>query len=208
MADKSIQIGDPQSLYSAVNTLALNKDPEAIEYYKKCANSIRKAKLRLAEIYYYGELGKVDKAEGLKWANSALEDDLDEAHAWIASTYLEARDYKAAVPHLEKAAAKGHPNANYDLGVFYRDGLGVEKDSEKAFQYLKAAADLGHRTGQYEIAILYLKKETLNDLIKADEYMSASAQQGLPEAGIMSMKIKQFLIQHLKKISNSRDGDD
>lgn len=207
MGDKSADIEDPESLYVIANTMALRKSPMAIEYYKKCANSIRKAKLRLAEIYYYGELGDVDKEEGLKWANSALEDDWDEAHAWIASTYLEKRDYKTAAMHLKKAAAKGHANANYNLGVFYRDGLGVDKNPEKAFQYLKASADLGHRTGQYEVAMLYVKKETVNDLIKAEEYMTASARQGLPEAGIMAMKIKQVLVQHLKKVGVSLDDD-
>lgn len=50
-------------------------------------------------------------------------------------------DFKLALQCFEIAAKSGLWNALYNLGVLYRDGLGVDKDPEKAFDYFRRAAE-------------------------------------------------------------------
>ena len=41
------------------------------------------------------------------------------------------------------------------VGYFYYDGLGVEKNAEKAFYWTKRAAEHGDRDGQFNLACFY-----------------------------------------------------
>lgn len=49
-------------------------------------------------------------------------------------------------------AEKGYPLAECQIGYFYYDGLGVEKDLAKAVYWTRRAADHGDRDGQYNLA--------------------------------------------------------
>lgn len=61
---------------------------------------------------------------------------------------LKAGDYKTAAVYFEKAAELGHPGAQHELGVCYRDGNGVEQSDEKAVKYYQMSADQGYAAGQ------------------------------------------------------------
>lgn len=56
---------------------------------------------------------------------------------------------------LKKSAEQGAGEAYDGLAVVYRDGLGVESDSEKWQEYLAKAAELGVLDALMEITILY-----------------------------------------------------
>lgn len=49
-------------------------------------------------------------------------------------------------------AEQGYPLAECQVGYFYFDDLGVEKDLEKAVRWTRRAADHGDRDGQYNLA--------------------------------------------------------
>ena len=51
---------------------------------------------------------------------------------------------KAAVLWLHKAAGKGHPFAQYELGVAYRSGVGVERNFEHAARWIHKSATQRH----------------------------------------------------------------
>jgi TPR repeat protein len=53
-----------------------------------------------------------------------------------------------AIEWLQKAAAQQHTEALYDLGIMYRDGEGVTKDTMKAIELFKKAASQGHVKAQ------------------------------------------------------------
>ncbi|MBR0279188.1 MAG: SEL1-like repeat protein, partial [Synergistaceae bacterium] len=64
-----------------------------------------------------------------------------EAQSNLGSLYLATKDYVKAAELLEKAAAKGHAKAQYNLGYMYEHGEGVKQDYAKARElYEKAAA--------------------------------------------------------------------
>lgn len=52
-------------------------------------------------------------------------------------------------------AVQGYPLAECQVGYFYYDGLGVEKDLDKALLWTKRAAEHGDRDGQYNLAYFY-----------------------------------------------------
>ena len=52
-------------------------------------------------------------------------------------------------------AEQGYPLAECQIGYFYYDGLGVEKDLEKALYWTRRAAEHGDRDGQCNLAWFY-----------------------------------------------------
>lgn len=60
--------------------------------------------------------------------------------------------------YLEAAAEKGHPFAQYMLGMQYLDGSeGREKDIPKAIEYLKKSADENFEMAAFDLARIYKK---------------------------------------------------
>ena len=70
---------------------------------------------------------------------------------------LEQKDYKTAFYYLSLFAANGDARANYNLGVMYREGLGVDQDDVEALTYFIAAAEDGHMLGNYAVGLAFLR---------------------------------------------------
>jgi uncharacterized protein len=54
------------------------------------------------------------------------------------------KDYAKGFELLSQAAAAGHIDAIYRVGLHYHEGLGVKRDYKKAFENFKLAAERGH----------------------------------------------------------------
>ncbi|MGO2735280.1 tetratricopeptide repeat protein, partial [Psychrobacter sp.] len=54
------------------------------------------------------------------------------------------QDYSKAYEWLEKAAYKGHADAQNTVGLMYLKGVGTEKDRKQAIQWFQKSADQGH----------------------------------------------------------------
>ncbi len=52
-------------------------------------------------------------------------------------------DYAAALPIFERIAELGHHNAQFNVGIMYLNGQGVEKDETKAYAWFSLAAESG-----------------------------------------------------------------
>ena len=104
------------------------------------------AQVMLAEIYGDGKYIPADPVLALKWI-------LQLASSDHAAVYYQTRagdiffngwktiprNYPAARKWYEQAAARQDKHALQQLGIMYRDGLGVEKDATKAESYFKQA---------------------------------------------------------------------
>lgn len=64
-------------------------------------------------------------------------------------------DTAQALPLLRRAAQDHHPEAQYQLGLLYARGSGVEKNLAQAHQLLRAAAMQGHHRAQYYLGHMY-----------------------------------------------------
>ncbi len=72
-----------------------------------------------------------------------------------AKKFLDAKQYKEAVPLLRKAVEQGSADAQTELGVLYFHGNGVEQDTAKALKWYEQAADQGKAEAMHLIGGLY-----------------------------------------------------
>ena len=97
----------------------------------------------------------------------------------LIEKYFETQQYeKCFEGHLE-LAGKGYPLAECQVGYFYLEGLGVEKDTSKALYWTQRAANHGDRDGQYNLAWFYEEGIGVErNIEKARHWYKASALQG------------------------------
>lgn len=65
------------------------------------------------------------------------------------------KDIAKAVEWYQKAAEQQNVNAQRDLGMMYKFGLGVKEDADKAFVWLQKAAAQGNDVAQYNLGEMY-----------------------------------------------------
>ncbi len=68
---------------------------------------------------------------------------------------FDTRQYEKCFKEHLALAEKSYPPAECQVGYFYLEGLGVEKDPERAVYWTRRAADHGDRDGQYRLAWLH-----------------------------------------------------
>lgn len=106
--------------------------------------------------------------------------------AWKqAVQYIDANDYRDAIPYLVRGANAGDKRAQATLGLAYlQGGQGVPQDDRRAAMWLQKAAAQGHRAAQYQLGSMY--EEGLGGLARNDataaRYYLLSARQDFPEA--------------------------
>ena len=92
---------------------------------------------------------------------------------------LEQRDYKTALYYLSLFAANGDNKANYNLGIMYRDGLGVKKNDVQSLAHFIGAAENGHMLGNYAVGLAFLTgKGSDIDVEAAIHYFTEAALLG------------------------------
>lgn len=96
---------------------------------------------------------------------------------------FERGDYAAALRLWKPRAEEGIAAAQYNLGVLYRYGLGVEESFAEAAKWFERAAAQGDADSQLALGDLYAKQSSSaeDDLAAAGWYRRA-AEQGLAEA--------------------------
>ena len=77
----------------------------------------------------------------LSFAETVAAGPFENAHAAVKR-----RDYATAVQLLRPLAEQGDANAQYTLGVFYDNGLGVPQDKVSAYMWLNLSAAQGRES--------------------------------------------------------------
>jgi len=92
-------------------------------------------------------------------------------------------DYPTAFAYFLKSAEMGHDNAQYNLGLMYRAGKGVEKDLQKSAYWYKKAAEQGEAKARFELGRMYEYGQGVDKNIKKALYWyGQAAKQGYLEA--------------------------
>ncbi len=87
--------------------------------------------------------------------------------------------YAARLEAMEPRAEKGDARAQFGLGRFYRDGLGVEPNPGLAVKWLSRAAEKGHVGAQYALGAMYEKGEGVKqNYYRAAEWYTLAANFG------------------------------
>ncbi len=70
----------------------------------------------------------------------------------LIEMYFQTQQYEKCFAGYLALAQQSYPLAECQVGYFYYEGLGVEKDLHKAVYWTRRAADHGDRDGQYNLA--------------------------------------------------------
>ena len=73
----------------------------------------------------------------------------------LIEKYWKSKQYDKCFEGHLVLADQGYPLAECQIGYFYYEGLGVEKDLEKALYWTRRAAEHGDRDGQCNLAWFY-----------------------------------------------------
>lgn len=76
-------------------------------------------------------------------------------------------------------AQQGHSKAQYMMGHYYSEGIGVNQDLKKAFEWYQLSAQQGYRDAQFNLATAYDTGEGVKqDLVQAAFWYEQAAMQG------------------------------
>lgn len=90
-----------------------------------------------------------------------------------------AGDYELAYFEFRKAAEEGLDMAQYNLGILYYFGQGVDKNLEEAFRWTQLAAEQGHPAAQFNLGNLYFAGDGADeDLEQSLEWYGSAARAG------------------------------
>ena len=99
------------------------------------------------------------------------------------------QDRAEGLKWFKKGAAAGNENAMNNLGIIYRDGIGVEADQVESHAWFMKAAEVGHTPAQFSVGKNYHDgngvakdfDEAEKWLLKVDEYPPAVRMLGVLE---------------------------
>jgi hypothetical protein len=101
----------------------------------------------------------------------------------LFSQYWEAGEYGRIFSGLLPLAEQGYPLAECQVGYFYAQGLGVERDLDRALLWTRRAAEHGDRDGQFNLGCFYEEGTVLaRDMEQAALWYQRAARQGHTEA--------------------------
>lgn len=93
------------------------------------------------------------------------------------------QDLKRAVFWFEEAAKNNIANAQYNLGVLYHQGMGVDKNLDRAIALYQKASDQGHPEAQYNLGIANIEGIGVPyNPQKAATYFENAANKNIVEA--------------------------
>ncbi|GHV95066.1 hypothetical protein AGMMS50293_13860 [Spirochaetia bacterium] len=187
------------------SSLAFPQDyARAADYWQRAAKTgASEATGHLALLYLYGNGVEKDPQKALALLTQAAEADSSNIFSWynLGTLFLGGMgdvgvpvNYPEAIKWLEKAAEYGHLHAHHNLGIAYRDGLGVEQDLNKALQcFLMASGALAEEEelawptvpeACYEAGKMFLEGQGVDepDYGYAVECLEKAAEMGLQEA--------------------------
>lgn len=150
----------PEAVAPAVKAKELTQEEYFAQLQKNAETGNAEAQFNLAWIYMHGE-----GYSGVTFMRDVPKD-LAKAHDWY-----------------QKAAAQGHVNAQYNLGMLYKLGLGVKEDAASAFMWLQKAAAQGSDIAQYNVGVMYADGAGVKrDLSRACAWLALAAAQGNEKA--------------------------
>lgn len=106
-----------------------------------------------------------------------------EAMTQLGRNALNSEDYSTAFKWWMKAAEMDYPVAQNNVGVLYRDGLGVSQNYEEAFKWFLKSAKNGVELGQFNLAGCYFDGIGTNQSEEEGiKWLKKSAEGGEPQA--------------------------
>ena len=101
-------------------------------------------------------------------------------------------DYDTAFKEFTIAAEEGLSLAQYNLGILYFTGQGVEQNFNEAFEWTKRAAEQGHLNAQFNLGSLYLDGQgTQVSVLEGVNWFTQAAKNGHANSAYTLAKMHQ-----------------
>ena len=114
---------------------------------------------------------------------------------------LQNKDYSSAYNIFQSLAQQDNTAAQYELGVLYHRGLGVDRDVVRASQWYTRAAEQGNMEAQYRLGNMYLMGEGVRQSdSEATYWLEKAAQQGHTDA--------KHNLTSIQRISQAKTGEE
>jgi TPR repeat protein len=96
---------------------------------------------------------------------------------------LDRTEEREVAQELRRTAELGDADAQYRLGVSYRDGKGVDRDCAQAVAWWRKAAGQGHARAQSALGFMYANGQGISrDYAQAVAWYRRAAEQGVARA--------------------------
>jgi TPR repeat protein len=134
-------------------------------------------------------MGKFLEAETIKWsqqqAHHRIKGNSDLAgDNYIPLTEEDQPTSEEIIALLREGAEGGHVESMFGIGVLYRDGWGVKKDSELAARWFNVAARRGDGRSAFQLSQMYLNGEGVKqDRIVANVWATVAFAKRIEGAG-------------------------
>lgn len=167
-----------------LNGWGIEKNDEfAFECFKKSTEQeFEEAYYELAHCYQKGKGIEKNDELAFEWYTKAAEGNIREAQYWLACCYFEGKyvsqNDEIGFSWMRKSANSdnaGYAKAIVYLAKCYEQGIGTEKNDEKAYKCYERAATLkGNAKSQYWLAQYYFQGGILNQLVGTDRHILAT----------------------------------
>ncbi|WP_400233729.1 ATP-binding cassette domain-containing protein [Methanomethylophilus alvi] len=135
---------------------------KCIEMYEKAAKmGDSNSMLQIATIYRDGQGVEKDAKRAQEWATLFAEYNRLKLENTLADILL--RRYNSEEDRLESfmwfmdCAKNGYIDAEFQIGIMYRDGVGIEANSSEAAKWFTMASESNHIGALIELSNMYLK---------------------------------------------------
>lgn len=149
-------------------------------------NDFAKAQIKYAECFEKGLGVEKSRQKAIYWFSKAADSEDPEAMFIMHEVYLNEEGYinkEKALDYLNKAAVLKHPFGFFRLGVYYKNGLHVDQDDDKAFKYISISAEDGCALSYYLLGECYYNGIGVEaNTILAKDYYEKAAAEGIKEA--------------------------
>ena len=131
------------------------------------------AQFKIGEMYETGFGVKKDIAEARSWITKAANQGHETANFkllyWDVKKKGIYKTNKAGVEMIKAKAKEGNHQAEYYLGKMYANGVGMKKDTDKAFEWLNKAALAGVLEAEREVVTV---REALQKQVRKKENLA------------------------------------
>ncbi len=96
---------------------------------------------------------------------------------------VERGDYATAPREFRVLAEQGMADAQYNLGIMYGNGHGVQQDYAEAVKWYRKAAEQGHAEAQNNLGLMYgIGQGVQQNYVQAHMWFNLAAAQGGQQA--------------------------
>lgn len=159
-------------------------DRTALAEIRKAAEADdAEAQYRLGCVYRYGWGVEADRQQAMSWLGRAAgkrhqlaRQEFFDLQAWGEIVDREAK--KKRLAELRRMGEDGDAEAQFRLGMIYRDGLGVPRDYAESVKWLTLAASQGMADAQFRLGMMYYRARGVEkDYAAAMRWLEKAAGQ-------------------------------